>query len=186
MSGTVIYVIGSILLITCLIGILFLTKGDKLSMLVYKINMCENDIDKNLNQKEEATLRLISIIERQLNISLKDFDDVKNLKSTKPNNVEKDKVLTNAYIQIMKIYVDNPKLEEVKSFDGMLKDIDNDEMAMISLRTLYNKCASEFNNINKNVINNIICKFKKYDVKPLYDGKELHEVIEKELDNLVI
>lgn len=186
MVTTIIYIVGIVVLIACLIGIMVLSKSDKLNMLIYKLNMCENDIDKTLNQKEEAILRLISIIERQLNISLKEFEDVKNLKSTKLIMQEKDKILSNAHIQIMKIYVDNPKLNEVKSFDGMLKDIDNDEMNMISLRTLYNKCASQFNNERNKFMNKIICKFKKQDIKTLYEGKELHEVIEKELDNLVI
>ena len=183
---TIIYVIGIIILILSLIGIFLLLKNDRLNMLVYKINMCEKDIDSHLKTKEENTLRLISIINRQLKLDLKEFAKVKNLKAIKVNNVEKDKMLTEAFKGIRKVYADNAELSEVKSFDGIIKDIDADEMSLISLRTLYNKCTSEYNMLNSKFPYKLICKFKKFNTKPLFEGKELEQVIEKELSNLVI
>lgn len=186
MIGTIIYIVGILVLLICLMGIIFLTKNEKLNMINYKIEMCEKDIEKNLNQKEESINRLISIVERQLKISIKDFEDVKNLKSSKVDNNTRDKILTNSYVQIMKIYVDNPELNDIKSFEGMLKDVDSDEMNLISLRTLYNKSLCELNSLRNSFFNKVICKIKNYKQRDLYEGKEMNEVIEKELDNLVI
>lgn len=183
---TAIYVVGVIVLIGSLIGIFLLLKNDKLNTLVYKIDMCEKEMNDHLKMKEENVLRLISIINRQLNLDLKEFDKVKNLKASKVNNIEKDKILTEAFDEIKKVYVDNSELSDIKSFDGILKDIDNDEISLISLRTLYNKSTGEYNMLLGKFPFGIISKFRKLTVWPLYQGKELQEVIEKELSNLVI
>ncbi len=183
---TAIYVVGVIVLIGSLIGIFLLLKNDKLNTLVYKIDMCEKEMNDHLKMKEENVLRLISIINRQLNLDLKEFEKVKNLKASKVNNIEKDKILTEAFDEIKKVYVDNSELSDIKSFDGILKDIDNDEISLISLRTLYNKSAGEYNMLLGKFPFGIISKFRKLTVRPLYQGKELQEVIEKELSNLVI
>ena len=183
---TLIYVFGIILLIGSLVAIFFLIKNDKLKNLTYKIDMCERDIDSFLKIKEENVLRLISIINRELNLDIKEFESVKNLKTNKPNNIEKDVLLAKTFEEIKKIYMDNNELSKVKSFDGIVRDIDKNEINIISLRTLYNKCSSEFNNIKVKFPYNLICSVKKLETKELYKGKELQEVIEKELDNLVI
>lgn len=183
---TTVYVIGIVFLVGSLIGIFLLLKNDKLNTLVYKIDMCEKDIDIHLKKKEENVLRLISIVNRQLNLDLKEFEKVKNLKASKVNNIEKDKLLTEAVDEIKKVYADNSELSEVKSFDGILKDIDNDEISLISLRTLYNKSTGEYNMLLGRFPYGLLSKFRKLLVKPLYQGIELQEVIEKELSNLVI
>ena len=183
---TAIYVVGVIVLIGSLIGIFLLLKNDKLNTLVYKIDMCEKEMNDHLKMKEENVLRLISIINRQLNLDLKEFDKFKNLKASKVNNIEKDKILTEAFDEIKKVYVDNSELSDIKSFDGILKDIDNDEISLISLRTLYNKSTGEYNMLLGKFPYGVISKFRKLTVRPLYQGKELQEVIEKELSNLVI
>lgn len=183
---TFIYVVGIIVLLVSLILMFFLIKNDKLKSLIYKIEMCEEDFDKVLDIKEENVLRLINIIIRELKLEIKSFDKVKNLKSNRVNNIEKDQILSEAYSDIKDIYSDNASLSKVKSFDGIIKDIDTNEIEFISLRTLYNQCVSKFNLMHGKFPYNIICKFKKKSQKPLFEGKELQEVIEKELSNLVI
>ena len=99
--------------------------------------------------------------------------------------VEKDKLLISAFEEITKIYTDNPNLKEIKSFDGIIKDINKNEIKLISLRTLYNKCAMEFNSICNKFPYKVICKFKKFKERTLYEGKELNDEIEKELNFVV-
>ena len=127
-----------------------------------------------LNNKEELILRVIGIIGRQLNTEFKVFESVKNIKASKINNYDRDKLLSEAFLNIEKIYLDNPELKDIKSFDGIIKDIKKNEVKLVSLRTLYNKCSS-----------GIICKIKKMSVRTLYEGKELGDEIDKEL-NFVI
>ena len=56
------------------------------------------------------------------------------------------------------------------------------EIELISLRTLYNKCAGEFNNLYNKFPYGIIAKTRKFSLKNLYLGKELKADIEKELN----
>ena len=174
---TTLYIIGILLLVICLVLIFFVSKSERIVNLAYKFNMCEKEINVFLNNKEELILRVIGIIGRQLNTEFKVFESVKNIKASKINNYDRDKLLSEAFLNIEKIYLDNPELKDIKSFDGIIK--------LVSLRTLYNKCSSEFNSIYNKFPYSIICKIKKMSVRTLYEGKELGEEIDKEL-NFVI
>lgn len=179
---TFLFILGVVVLLVCIIGIYILTKNEVVTMLIFKTGMCESDIAQRLKNEEDFVLRCINIINRQLKLDIKIFDEVKNLKVTKPNSYDKDKILSGAFKEIEKIYMDNPSLKKVKSFDGIIKDIENIEIELISLRTLYNKWACEFNNILGKFPYKLICKFRKLKLKSLYEGKELKSDIEKELN----
>ncbi len=182
-----IYIIGTILLIGSLVSIFFIAKNERLNTIIYKLDMCDRDLDDNLKKKEDEILRLINIINREIDLDIKDFDEVRNIKSNKLSLNDKDLLLSKVVLSIKSIYKDNySKLNEVKSFDGIISDLDREEIKLISLRTLYNKCAGDFNNLASKFPYNIIVKFRKEDFKTLYEGLELQEVIDKELDNLVI
>lgn len=181
----VLYVSGVLVLIVSITLIFFISKGERVVNSVYKFNMCEKEIVEFLNNKESLILRVIGIIERELKSEFKVFEDVKNIKVSKPSPYEKDKLLTSAFEEITKIYTDNPNLKEIKSFDGIIKDINKNEIKLISLRTLYNKCAMEFNSICNKFPYKVICKFKKFKERTLYEGKELNDEIEKELNFVV-
>ena len=172
---TTLYIIGILLLVICLVLIFFVSKSERIVNLAYKFNMCEKEINVFLNNKEELILRVIGIIGRQLNTEFKVFENVKNIKASKINNYDRDKLLSEAFLNIEKIYLDNPEL----------KDIKKNEVKLVSLRTLYNKCSSEFNSIYNKFPYSIICKIKKMSVRTLYEGKELGDEIDKEL-NFVI
>ncbi len=180
--NVVLFVIGVVVLVGCLLAIFFLIKSENVLSLVYKFGLCENDIDDKLKEKEDLILRAINIINRQIKLDIKIFDEVKNLKINKLNNYDKDILLSDTFKEIEKIYSDNQNLSEVKSFDGLIKDIEKLEIELIGLRTLYNRWASEFNNLYNRFPYNIICKFKKLKIKNLYNGKELRVDNEKELN----
>ena len=82
------FVLGLIIVVVCILGIYFLSKNEVITMIVYKTGMCENDIDERLKNKEDLTIRCINIINRQINLDIKIFDEVKNIKSSKINNYE--------------------------------------------------------------------------------------------------
>lgn len=182
---TFLFILGLIVLFVCLILIFYITKSEILLSLVYKMNMCKKEVEEFLKVKEDLVLRVINIISRELNIEYKIFDEVKNIKTSKLDQYDRDVLLDEAYFEVTNIYQDNYKLKEVKSLDGIMKDLNKNEIKLISLRTLYNKCAGEFNNIYKKFPYNYICKLRKFNIRKLYEGKELNSEIEKEL-NLII
>lgn len=176
------YIVGIIILISSLLGIFYLSKSDNVVTLMYKINMCDKEINEFLDNKESLIVRVINIINRELKSEYKVFDKVKNIKSSKLNNYDRDVLLTDAYEEINKIYSDNPNLKDVKSFDGLIKDIRKNEIKLVSLRTLFNKCTLEFNDLYKKFPYGFICKLKKFKPRNLYQGKELNNEIDKELN----
>ena len=184
---TTLYIIGILLLVICLVLIFFVSKSERIVNLAYKFNMCEKEINVFLNNKEDLVRSrgLGDVYKRQLNTEFKVFESVKNIKASKINNYDRDKLLSEAFLNIEKIYLDNPELKDIKSFDGIIKDIKKNEVKLVSLRTLYNKCSSEFNSIYNKFPYSIICKIKKMSVRTLYEGKELGDEIDKEL-NFVI
>lgn len=183
--ATFLFIFGVIIIIFCLVSIFFLSKGEAITILIYKTGICENDMSDRLKNKEDLIIRSINIIVRQLKLDIKIFDEVKNIKSSKLNNYEIDKLLSKAHNEINKIYIDNPSLKDIKSFDGIIKDLEKLEIEMISLRTLYNKCACEFNNFYSKFPYSFICKAKKFSIKSLYEGREIKGEIEKELNFVV-
>ena len=52
----VLFIIGVIVLVGCLIAIFFITKSENILSLAYKTQMCENDIDDKLKEKEDLEL----------------------------------------------------------------------------------------------------------------------------------
>ncbi len=182
-----IYIIGTILLIGSLVSIFFIAKNERLNTIIYKLDMCDRDLDDNLKKKEDEILRLINIINRELDLDIKDFEEVRNIKSNKLTLNEKDILLSRVHEQIKSIYKDNfSKLNAVKSFDGIMNDLDREEIKFISLRTLFNKNVEDFNSLYYKFPYTLIVRIRKIDKKYPYAGVELKEAIEKELDNLVI
>ena len=104
---TTLYIIGILLLVICLVLIFFVSKSERIVNLAYKFNMCEKEINVFLNNKEELILRVIGIIGRQLNTEFKVFENVKNIKASKINNYDRDKLLSEAFLNIEKIYFDS-------------------------------------------------------------------------------
>ena len=108
--ATFLFIFGVIIIIFCLVSIFFLSKGEAITILIYKTGICENDMSDRLKNKEDLIIRSINIIVRQLKLDIKIFDEVKNIKSSKLNNYEIDKLLSKAHNEINKIYIDNPSL----------------------------------------------------------------------------
>lgn len=118
---TTLYIIGILLLVICLVLIFFVSKSERIVNLAYKFNMCEKEINVFLNNKEELILRVIGIIGRQLNTEFKVFENVKNIKASKINNYDRDKLLSEAFLNIEKIYLDNSELKILRALMVLLK-----------------------------------------------------------------
>ena len=60
-----IYLGGVLVIIFCFIGIFYLTKSEQVVMLVYKMNMCDKEINEFLDIKESLIIRILNIIRRE-------------------------------------------------------------------------------------------------------------------------
>ena len=78
-----------------------------------------------------------------------------------------------------------PSTESIEYICNKL-NLDREEIKLISLRTLFNKCVEDFNTLYYKFPYNVIVRIRKIDKRFPYAGVELKEAIEKELDNLVL
>lgn len=171
--GHILLLISLFIFIASIITIFILVKNQSLLNILYKIDESGDLLKKSIKTKYDLVIRSINIIERKLKIVSKKFDEIKKINIEKLSNIEIDRVLTDCNKEIFEIQSDYPKLGIVKSFNGIIEDLKNNEIHLISLRTFYNKNVAEYNNLLKSFPNNIISKFTNRKYKSFYEGKEL-------------
>ena len=166
-------IIASILLFMCIVGIYFVTYYNKLIEILYKVNLSEKNIDELLNNKQDYTTRIINIIDRHLKLDIKEFEQIKNINSLKPTNIDKDMIINEANDKINKVIEDYSELSKVKSFNGIVLDIKKCEKKLITLRNYYNNYAVKYNHYLKKFPYKLIAKIKNFKSKKIYNIKEI-------------
>lgn len=173
-SLIIILIIGLIIFIAAIISIFLLANKKKVLSLLYKIEISENTINDNLKSKIELVMRAINIIERELKIESKKFEEVKKIKSEKLNNVVIDNVLSDATKEIMEIKSDYKELSNKKSFDGIIKDINDLDILLSGSKKFYNKYTNSYNSLIKTFPNSL----SKFDYKNLFSEAIMTDDIE--------
>ena len=154
-------------------SIIFIIQNGKIKELLLKINLSYEKIKENLNKKGEIVDRLINIIQRELKKENKTFKKFKTIKSDKLSDYEIDKLLSEIRTLINTMKEDNTKLSKVKSFDGLISDMNEIDNSLVALRTFYNKYAGYYNNLLTKKSYIILKMLKKYKLKTFFEGKEL-------------
>ncbi len=171
---TTIIIFSIFIVLICIFSIFILLKNDRLLDLIYKIDESNNLMDGFITKKYEYLNKLISIIEKKIKINSKKIHEIKKINIEVINKIELDNILELAYNEIREISSDYTKVASTKSFTELMDKLNDNEIHLISLRTFYNKCVVEYNNILRVFPNSMIAKIKKYDLKVLYEGKELN------------
>lgn len=170
-------IISSIIFIVCIILIFILSQYNKIKETMYKINISSNEIKDNLDKKIDVLDRLINIIERELKIDNKTFKKFKSIKSKKLTEIELDALLQNTSSLVITIKEDNSKLSKVKSFDGLILELNELDSKLVALRTYYNKYSGKFNNIIKKPTYKLLVLIKKYKSYKFYEGNQIEEEV---------
>lgn len=171
-----------IIIIISLIVILYKNYNEKLKQISRKIKTSNLDFNDKLKNKYELIIRFINSIKEKYNIESKIFDDVCKIKVEDLPNLKNDKLLNKCYKELIQIKEDNQKTREIKAFKEIITSYEENELHVISLRTYYNKCILEYNNLIKKFPYNIISKVKKYDLKNILEGKEIEDNFNNNLE----
>lgn len=170
---TIIIIFCILILLISISSIFLLTKNYKLNDLIYKINESDNLINESIKKKYDFLYKIIIIIEKKIKINSKKIKEIKKINIEEINAIELDNRFESIFNEIQEISSDYPKLTNTKSFSELMDNLKENEIHLISLRTFYNKNVVEYNNLLRTFPTNIISKIKKYDLKVLYEGKEL-------------
>ncbi len=163
-----IMILAVIIFLIAIILILFLSSKNKINSLLVKTKLSEQTITENLKSKLDLMVRIINIIERELKIESKVFEEIKRIKSDKFNNVALDSLLMNASKEINEIKSDYKELSKTKSFDGLVSDIKDLDIYLTGGRKFYNKYTAIYNNLIKTFPSSMVAKHKKLTYKSLY------------------
>lgn len=174
MNKTNIIILIIFILILLVITAIFLFKmyNDKISKVLKRINKTDKTYCERINNKYEITIKLIEIVNNKLKIESKTFEQIKEIENI---NYSCEKDINKCYEEILDIKDNNAKTKSLKTFNSLLKEYEDNELHMVSLRTYYNKNAVLYNNLIKKFPYNIVSILKKYKMKLLYEGKELEK-----------
>lgn len=164
----ILMVLAVIIFLMAIILILFMSGKNKIHSLLIKTKISEQTINENLKSKLDLMVRIINIIERELKIESKVFEEIKRIKSDKFNNVALDSLLMNASKEVNEIKSDYKELSKTKSFDGLVADIKDLDIYLTGGRRFYNKYAAMYNNLIKTFPSSMVAKHKKLTYKNLY------------------
>ncbi len=181
-SNIIILIISIIVVLIILCIILGSYLDEKIKNISNKLNDAEKEAIDKLNDKKEILIKLIEYTEKKYKIESKAFENVKKLNIDSLNSFKSEKVLNKCYKEIIHIKEDNPKQKETKNLKELLKQYDEIELHVISIRTYHNKYTLVYNNLIKKFPYNIISKIKKYNIATLIEGKELSNNFNNDLE----
>lgn len=147
-----------VVLITTIVLLFLLSKKKKITNLINKISLAETELGENLKTKLDIIIRLINIIERELKIESKAFDEVKKINGNKVNNIILDNILTDGTNEVLEFKNDYKELYKIKSFAELIEDLKNVDIYLNGGRKFYNKYAKIYNDLIKTFPSNIIGK----------------------------
>lgn len=164
--GLVIIIV-TVLLISNKVNKNFIMEKEKEMLLL------ENEIDKILSQKYTTLLSEIELIIEKTKVNPNTFKKEKNMDLGTLDSVETDKFLTMMYTNTKKVCDDFVVMKRYKKHNNQMKDLKNINVALVGLRSFYNKCANEYNTYFDKRKYKKILKSKKYKKRKLYEGKVL-------------
>lgn len=160
MNDKLIFILVSsiVVLVTAVVLIFLLSKKKRITILLKKISLAESEISENLKTKLDIIIRLINIIERELKIESKAFDEIKKINGAKVNNIVLDNILTDGTDEILEFKNDYKELYKTKSFEELIGDLKNTDIYLSGGRKFYNKYATIYNELIKTFPSNMIAK----------------------------
>ena len=178
----ILLIIAILLLLSFSSIILYKSFIEKINNIISILDDSNNEYNDKLLEKHNLVLELIKIIETKYKIESKTLNDLKKVKEDKIITPDNEKLLNKCYKEIIDIKEDNKKQRETKAFKQLLNDYEETDLYLVSLRTYYNKYTLLYNNLINKFPYNIICKFKKFNVKSLIEGKELDNDFNNDLE----
>ena len=171
--NVVLIIINSIIVLALLFREIYKINGEKLSFTKDKLNTSEEECLDKFKTKYDLIMQLIEYTEKKYKIESKAFEDAKEIKIESLDSFKNEKILNKCFKEILQIKEDNTKVKETKAFRELIKQYNENELNIISLRTYHNKYTLVFNDMIKKFPYNIISKIKKYNINELIEGQEI-------------
>ena len=173
-----IYIISGIIVFIAIIIVIIFTYRNKFHYILLKIQEGEENIENYLLKKIEFIKNIIPIIREKT--KEKDFLDDFSLLEDK-NSFEKNEILKNNYVEIIKILEDHETLLNDKNFNELINEIEDNEEELVASIKFYNDNTLEYNHLIESFPSNILRIFFHLKRKDLYSNekKEIYEILKQ-------
>jgi len=158
--------------------IIFIIYGNRFNFAIIKINEAESNLDVLLNRKLDLLERTIPVIKKEL--KLEEFmSELNGINEANLNHFQLNEILKNEYDELFKTLDENEKLFKSESLNRILRDLNDNEEAIIGSIKFYNDNVVIFNHLVSSFPSKIVALFKRYKRKDFYndENKEMYEIL---------
>lgn len=168
----------SVLLI--IIIIILISINNKFAFAIIKINEAESNLDVLLERKLDLLQRTIPIVKKE--IKLEDFlEDLNEFNTSSLNHFQVNDILKRANNELYKILDEHDKLFKSENLSAILRDLSDNEEAIIGSIKFYNDNVVIFNQLVSSFPAKIVALFHHYKRKEFYndESKEIYELLDR-------
>lgn len=166
---TLILVIVIFLILLCLTIISFISK---LSYLNKKVSYAENLIEDYISKKTKLLVKLNASIKKMLRAKKDYLTGVNELNFDELSNQEKDIKLSEFDVTVNNLISDYTKLANSKDICKQINNLNEINEKCDATKTYFNKYTLKLSQTIKKFPNNILSKFMKIKIIPLYNTNE--------------
>ena len=171
-------IIGVVALLIVIIIVTNIVCNNKFNFAILKIDEAENNLDVLLLRKLDLLERTIPIIKKELKID--DFlTELSFMAEADLNHFQLNDMLRSQYNELFKTLDENDKLFKSEALNHILRDLNDNEEAIVGSIKYYNDNVVIFNQLVSSFPSKIVALFKHYKRKDFYNDeeKEIYEII---------
>lgn len=168
----------AVIVVIAFISLIITIYNNKFNFAIIKINEAESNLDILLFRKLELLERTIPIIKKEL--KLEEFlENLSDVKDANLNHFQLNDVLKKAYSDLFKTLDENEKLFKSEALNRILREINDNEEAIIGSIKFYNDNVVIFNQLVSSFPSKIIAIFRRYKRKDFYndENREMYEIL---------
>ena len=169
----IILILLAVLTITALVG--------RLSYLNKKITYAEGLIEENINKKIKLLVKLNSSIKKTLRAKKDYLSNLDELETDSMSMEDKDIKLSEYNVTITNLLTDYTKLANNKDIKKQVSVLNELNEKNDAAKTYFNQCTMKLSQTIKKFPNNILSKFMKIKIIPLYETNETIKKINDEI-----
>ena len=170
-----------VLVILILLGVLtIITLTRRLKYLNKKVSYSEGLIEDYISKRIKLLIKLNASIKKTLRAKKDYLSNLEELETDSISNQEKDIRLSEYNQTITNLLIDYTKLSNNKDIKKQVSSLNELNEKDDATKTYFNQCTIKLSNTIKKFPNNILSKFLKIKIIPLYETNETIKQINDE------
>ena len=180
---TIIIVILSILLVSAVLAMLYITLYNKIQFSKTRIDEAEKTIIEELTTRYDLLMECEADVTKNVKKDLAIFNDLKEIKERNISSYDFEDKVKSSIDTLYLLLKDYPKLASKKNIKEIVRKLEESDTKIEAAKSFYNKNNINLNKLLRKFPSNLIGKISKISIQPNYKGKE---VFSEETDGINI